>query len=668
FTYIDNGPEGWAQVHFPQYEANTTYGLVRDPVLRRMHYEETISDVAITTFSAAAAKPLDSVSIKINGVEFNLLNQGGACRNNTINLIAFDRKSTQPYAGLYFKWYELLYEYGGRRLLCGREPYVINSFKPDELITGNQDDLSQYVDNIANGDSVVLFSMGDAGFSQWPAEARQELAAFGISVAQLDVLQNGDPVIIFGRKGSPAGSAAVFHGPSPQISLEINRTIAGGFTSATMSSVMIGPAERWDELVVKYEEVEAVDDFSFSILGITPDGIADTLKSNIRSNEDLAFIDAEAYPHLKVVFRTSDDINLTSVQLAKWLVVYEPVADGLVFYRGPASQQVLQEGQPMLGDFGFINVSDKVFTDSLAVQYDLLNYSNPGASPSVVRIIPPLPGDTTLFTLIFSTVSKEGLNDVEVFVNPRLQKEKSYDNNVMVLREHLKVLTDEMNPVLEITFDGRHLEDNEFVAPDPEVRIRLWDENPFMLKKDTLGVNIFLAFPCGSDDCAFQRINFSRQDITWEPASEISDFIILFSPDNLPDGNYTLRVEARDASGNPGGPEPYEIRFQVQHTPSVAAASPYPNPFYLETSFDVMVTGDVASSYFYRLEVTALNGMLLAAYSDNETRFHVGSNSIKWNGTDATGKSLPDGIYLYRLYIRSNVEEQIYYGKLVLLR
>lgn len=668
FTYIDRGPEGWAQVHFPQFEANTTDGLVMDPVIRRMRYEETVSDVAIKTFSAAAARPLDSVSVKINGVEFNLLNQGGDCRNNTINLIAFDRRSTQPYAGLYFKWYELLYKYGGRRLLCGREPYVINSFKPDELITGNQDDLSQYIDNIFSGDSVVLFSMGDAGFTRWPEQARLELASFGISIAQLDVLQDGDPVIIFGRKGSPPGSATVFHAPAPQPSLQIKRTISGRFSSGTMSSVTIGPAQRWDDLVVKYREVEGVDDFSFSVLGIRQNGIADTLMSNITSSVDLSFINAETYPHVKAVFRSNDDINLTSVQLEKWLVVYEPVADGLVFYRGPTDQQVVQEGQFVSGDFGFINVSEKMFADSLDVRYDLLNYSNPAPSPSIVRIKPPLPGDTTLFTLTFNTVSKDGLNDVEVFVNPRLQKERSYDNNVMVLKEHLNVLTDEMNPVVEITFDGRHLEDNEFVSPEPEIRIRLWDENPFMLKKDTLGVNIFLAFPCESDECAFRRINLSRSDVMWQPASETSDFFIVFSPDNLPDGTYRLRVEAGDASANPGGSEPYEIRFRVQHTPSVTVTPPYPNPFYLQTSFDLMVTGEETSSYFYRLEVTALNGTLVAEYSEHETGFHVGNNSIKWNGTDAAGRSLPDGIYLYRLYIKSDVEERTYHGKMVLLR
>jgi hypothetical protein len=342
FTYIVNGPEGWAQAHFPQFESNENAGLVQDPILRRLRYEETISDIAIKTFSAAAAKPADSVSVKINGAEFNLVQEGDACRNNTINLIAFDRKSNQPYAGIYFKWYDLLYSYGGRRLLCGREPYVINSFTPEELVTGNQDDLIQYIDNIHAGDSVVLFNIGDAGYPQWPAAARDKLAEVGISLAQLTSLQEGEPLVIFGRKGSAEGTAKIFRAAASEPALIVSETIAGRYTSGVMSSAVIGPAQHWNKLIFQTGEKESTDDVSISVVGISPEGQQDTLMLAASSGEDLSFIDAQAYPFLKILFQTGDDINLTPVQLRKWLVLYETVPEGLVFYRGPSDLQIVE--------------------------------------------------------------------------------------------------------------------------------------------------------------------------------------------------------------------------------------------------------------------------------------------------------------------------------------
>jgi len=668
FAYIDNGPEGWAQLHFPQYENNESFGLVKDPVLRRMGFQETVSDIAVKTFSSASGKPRDSVSFRINGVEFNLMHEGGACRNNTLNLIAFDRRSTQPYAGLYFKWYELLYEYGGRRLLCGREPYVINSFTPQELITGNQDDLGQYVDNIQPGDSVVLFNIGDAGYSQWPVAARVKLEELGISTAQLADVQDGEPVIIFGRKGAAPGTASVFHGLSPQTFLKIDKTIAGRFTSGAMSSVLIGPARQWDQLIVQVGDVEASDDFSFSILGIRRDGDLDTLKIDIREREDLSWISAEAYPNLNIVLNTSDDIDLTSVQLRKWMVIYETVAEGLVFYRGPALQQTVSEGQAFSADYGFVNISDKSFSDSLVVRYDLLNHASQGNTASTIRISSPLPGDTTLFSVSFNTVSKAGLNDVEVFVNPDLESEKFYGNNWIVLDEHLDVLADRSHPVLDVTFDGRYLENNDFVPANPVIFIRLWDENSFMEMKDTLGVRIFLAYPCGSDDCEYQAIYFSRNDITWTPGSEISDFTVNFSPRDLASGTYFLRIEARDATGNSSGETPYEIAFRVEHESSIQVLSPYPNPFYSETGFEVIVTGEQAVPSFYTLQLTSLDGRLVSELSDNTTGLHVGTNRILWDGSGNDGQPLPNGIYFYHLLLTDDGAVSEYYGKVVLVR
>jgi hypothetical protein len=668
FTYINNGPEGWAQVSFPQYEANPAAGLLKDAVIERLRFEESISDIAIKTFSTASGQPRDSVSFKINGVEFNLLTEGGACRDNTINLVAFDRKSTRPYAGLYFKWYELLYEYGGRRLLCGREPYVINSFTPGELVTGNQDDLIEYVENIQTGDSVVLFNIGDAGFDQWPDEAKLKLADLGISLPQLADLRNGDPVVIFSRKGSAVGSAKMFHGPAPQTSVKVNETIAGRFTSGTMTSVRIGPAQRWEEFIVKVAEVEPVDDFNFAIIGIRADGAADTLKTNITASEDLSAISAIDYPYLKIVYKTSDDINLSATQLSKWLVTYEPLAEGLVFYRGPRTAQVRLEGEAFSADFGFVNVSDKLFPDSLTVRYDLFNYQNLKKSQATTRIASPLPGDTTLFSLSFNTRAKEGWNDVEVFVNPHVEMEKTYDNNVIVLPRHLQVLADNLHPVMDVTFDGRYLENNEYVSANPVIRIRLWDENPFIRKADTLGVAIYLAFPCSPEPCSFERIYFSRNDVTWEPATDGTDFTVRFSPQNLADGTYTLRVEAGDAEQNPSRVIPYQISFMVAHEPVITLTAPHPNPFYMETSIQLVVSGDGLTTWLYTLQIFNVNGTLVRELSDQSQGLSVGNNRIGWDGSGSDGRSMPDGIYLYRLQVGDRGKKREYHGKMILRR
>lgn len=664
FTYIRNGDEGWAQIHFPQFETNAQSGLVADPQLRRIQFVETVSDIALKTFSAASGMPRDSVSFRINGVEFNLLYEGGACRNNTMNFAAFDRHSTQPYAGIYFKWYEM----GGRRLLCGREPYIINSFTPQELVTGNGDDLVQYVANIPAGDSVILFSIGDAGYSQWPAAAREQLEAFGISAGQLAGLQDGDPLIILGRKGSPPGAATILHGASPQASMETRGTITGRFASGTMTSTVIGPALNWKRFHVRVQEAELSDAFSFAILGIRSDNAMDTLFAGLQSDQDISGINAAEYPRLKIVMTARDEANLTAIQLKNWLVTYEPVAEGLVVFRGAEGQQTVAEGQPFPADFGFVNISNTYFTDSLEVRYALLNAMRPGYNPSSMRIHPPAPGDTTLFSVPLATASKGGLNDIDVVVNPGIQLEKYYENNFMLLRNKLRVLGDVADPVLEVTFDGRFLENDDFVSATPAIRLRLWDENRFMPVADTVGMLIFLAYPCDDDegDCAFHRIYFSRPDITWEPGSESSAFTVNFSP-QLTAGRYKLRVAASDAAGNAAGAEPYEIAFHIADDASRISISPYPNPSTKEVRFEVTVTGDAALPSSWKLQISGLNGKRVMEWADPQT-LRVGKNTLTWNGAGRDGDPLPGGIYFYRITMDGGDGRGEYYGKIILVR
>jgi hypothetical protein len=668
FTYINDGDEGWAQIDFPQYESNPTNGLVTDPQIRRMQFQETVSDIAIRTFSASAGYPPDSVSFKVNGVEFNLLYEGGACRENTINLMAFDRRSTQPYAGIYFKWYELLYEYGGRKLLCGREPYVINSFTPNELVTGNNDDLIQYIDNIAQGDSVVLFNIGNAGYELWPQAAISKLGEVGISPLQLANVYNGDAVVIFGRKGSSPGTAQIFHGSSGQNSVDLSKTIAGRYTSATMATGTIGPAQRWDRFIPRLKEVEPNDEFSFDIIGIRQDGQQDTLATNVISEKDLSTISADEYPRLIVVYETSDDINLTATQLSKWLVLYEPVAEGLVFYRGSLEAQDVDEGESTARDFGFINIGNKEFPDSLRVEFGLRNTTNPASLPSAMKITAPMPGDTTLFTVPLKTQSLSGLYDVHVFVNPRITPEKNFDNNLIVLPENVNVLTDEMHPVIDVTFDGRYIHNDDYVSINPSVVIRLWDENHFMRKTDTLGVRIFLSYPCDLEPCALVPVYFSSDNVSWSAATVSSEFQVDFSPTDLLDGQYTLLVEAHDGSGNNSGETPYEISFRVKREETIEVTHPYPNPFMLETNFDVTLTGDDEMRWAYRFYVMTVNGKVVADFSTSAGGLHVGTNNIHWQGSGNDGQPLPNGIYFYRMLIRNGGDEREYVGKIVILR
>ncbi|HET9054434.1 MAG TPA: C25 family cysteine peptidase, partial [Cyclobacteriaceae bacterium] len=217
FTYIENGSEGWAQAHFPQYNSNETIGLVKDTEGRRLELKETVTDVAIKTFGVnhpgfvTFSNPFftrtyhPELSVKVGGTEYHPLSlietaQLLACRKNSINLIAFNKTTALPYMPVFV-------QYPDARA-CGRRPEIITNYSSADIANGNHD-IIEYITNVNLGDSVILFSLGSPGYAAWPAAVFTKLAELGIAQGQITSLQAGEPVIIFARKGSAPGSAVI---------------------------------------------------------------------------------------------------------------------------------------------------------------------------------------------------------------------------------------------------------------------------------------------------------------------------------------------------------------------------------------------------------------------------------------------------------------------------
>ena len=481
------------------------------------------------------------------------------------------------------------------------------------MVTGAYGDLIYYVDNVPTGDSVLMYSIGNAQYSLWPAAAKLKLGELGVSVAQLNSLQDGEPVIIYGRKGIAPGTAKFYTStevPKIMAVLDSSLTVTGGYSSGTMNSGLIGPAIAWNSLIIRPAEIEAVDQVSFDLIGVTLNLDEQLILDNVNGDKDLSTINAEEFPYLKIVFNSEDNTNLSSAQLNKWLLLYTPVPEGLlVYYGNPENEQVIiNEGAIWQGDYGFLNLSDKTFQDSLAVRYEVFNQTSRTLQKEQIKIFPPLPGDTTDFSIQVSTINMGGLNDVEVYVNPRISPEQYYDNNILQQYSYLNVLIDSYHPVLDVTVDGRYLLNGDFVSPNPLIKAKVWDENTYILKTDTAGVRIFLTYPCDGD-CSPVPILLTQSDVVWFPATDTSAFRVEFNPKNLADGEYKLRVEAADAQGNFSGVEPYEITFLVNAEPSIFISDPYPNPFTDAAFVNVVISGSSVPERF-EWRITNVNGQL----------------------------------------------------------
>lgn len=654
FTFISNGAPGWAQLEFDQLGENATVGLVQDPAIKGLRFEESTASVFVRTFGSGFPSPSTDVSFKVNGSEYNLSTQGQPCRNNTINLVAFNKSALVPYAPVPLNFQD--------PRTCGREPQVINSYLSSEREAGS-DDLSQAITNTALSDSVILFSIGDAAYSTWTTGLKFKLQEIGVAAGQLSSLVDGEPVVILGRKGAPAGTARLFRAAAPATAGEVlvSEELTGRVTTGAMTSVLVGPAAAWQEFIPFVYNREVVDQVSFSISGVSLTGSESPLLNGVTGRRNLSVFQAADYPYVRVTYLATDEVNLTPAQL-RWMVTYTPVPEGVLLpgRNAPASPRVVAEGQTVAVDYRFVNVSSYAFPDSLTVNAGLRN-PLAGADPvKTFRIKPPAPRDTSSFSVSWSTLGQAGENDVWAWVNNRVLPELAYDNNILDRQLYLGVERDKLPPVLDVTFDGRYLRNGDLVSAKPTILMTLLDENPVLLKKDTTGFQMWLNSPCSTGVCVWQ-IYFSQPGVSWQAASTSTPFRVSLQPVLMP-GAYTLRVVARDASGNASGPEPYEITFWVEEGTAFELKSVSPNPSATDVLFEFLLKGQDVPDEF-SLEIFAPDGRKVHNFGDAEVaNFFIGTNRLVWQTA-----GLPAGVYLFRLSFRVGGNPTVTTGRVVKL-
>lgn len=653
FVYIKDSPEGWSQSHFDQYKNNDLKGLRLNNAANSVDFQENITPVDVTVYGAShPEKGYLDTKVQLNNYPFFALGPSyNVCRTNAIGAIAFDRSSAEPY--LVFSRLSFNDPIG-----CGRTPAVINNFNENELIAKRR--FNEYVNNVPNGDFVLIFSLGTNNYETWPQDVKDAFISIGASQQVLDNLKNGEPYILLGKKGD--GAIAEIKGALTD-EIKLDAEILGKFNAGIFGSPKIGPAKSWGKAIfdVSLTENPANDIYSYDVIGIDVNNKEHVIHQNISLDEvSLENVDANMYPLIKLKLHIRDEVDLTPVQPNKWLVLYEPMPEGILLL-DPVYEKTLpavnkMEGEEIKVGYAFQNLSNKNFEDSLTVSYSVLNKASRVTEEKSFKIPAVAAKDTAEFTIPISTVNKRGENNVKVFVNPKIIPEQNYNNNIIDLQDYLIVEGDDKNPVIDVAFDGQYIMDGDIVSPEPLITILTKDGSPFLKKTDTVGMEIMLKRPCES--CVFEKINFSSPEIVWSPATEDADFKVEFRPRTLEDGIHSLKVQTMDASGNLSGNKPYSINFEVINESSITNFYPYPNPFSTSTRFVFTLTGkDIPNQI--KIQIMTVTGKIVREITQNEIgAINIGNNisDFAWNGKDEFGDQLANGVYLYRVIIVSNGE------------
>jgi len=652
FVYISGSSPGWNQSHYFQFKSNKYNNLTLQNN-RTFNFVSETKELKLV----AGIHPYVNWSIIKFYVNGDPVDRWG-CQGSGLNIAVFDATSGLP-------WYTPDYNFG--EVECGYNNMKHTFHFKTSTQSERQNIINFLSSGIPDGNRILIYNFQDPHYQLWKADTAalgtdlfQTIAALGgPGLDGVDTLGYPVPFGFFCKKGDPANAQLVV---GDTISTMIDTTFAfqGLWNNGFATTPLIGPAAQWTDFNwFDYPpDGNATDQVSVDLYGIDNSGNQTLLMPSIHAfDTTLNSVDPVLYPYLKLRWNVRDDSLRTAAQLDHWRIRYQPVPEAAVnpLLGFSINKDTFDQGDDLKLSTIIQNISPYDM-DSMLVKFSIIDYANVRHDVALTRY-PPLAANQQLQVGITTTTSGfPGNNLLILEANPDFdQPEQTHVNNFAIVPFY--VMKDKYNPLMDVTFDAVHIMDGDIVSANPEIIIRLKDENKYLAMDDTSLIQVSFKYPDG-----FKKpLNWVADQAEFIPADTTklgtdNSAMIIAHPTFISDGNYQLIVSGRDKTGNETGKTDYQVGFEVINKAMISNVLNYPNPFSTSTHFIFTLTGTTIPD-FMKIQIMTVSGKIVREISMAELgNVHIGRNisEFAWDGTDQFGDPLANGVYLYRVVASSN--------------
>jgi hypothetical protein len=661
-TYINAPLQGWHQNKYAQYKQASAarYILFKDS-LKQLEFSDNELVIGMENKRWDHRNMGVTTPYLLNEGVFNCTSQG------TVVLVFEPFQVDWPY--------ELPnYPFNCAYVQANKNRQSNRYYAFDTRLLSGEQELQALIDSIPQGYMVAMFSRYASNVYNWQSATKNIFAKVG-AVKPQTITSNNTAWLVIGKKGEAPGMAAEdtvtnngFYpnlpprpeDPQDEMVISVRRNFLLKWFEGDFTTAPVGPAINYSKVQLKVVdgELPARSKWWYDIIGVNKKGV-DTLFYDglTQSDFSISTINAATYPFIKLKFHFVDSTYRTPHLIKFAQIIYTPApelsldaTDSFYFYKPLLAAGDTLSVRMAMKNLSATNadsfwVSAKVIDENRLVPWQQ-QWKQAGLGSNSKNYI----------HLKVPSSGLKGKHSFELSINDKqLLAEGTYTNNFF--SKEFVVERDNQNPYLEVTFDGQRIFNGDIVSPNPLIRISATDKNPFLLQQDTSTFELFLQRPSQFD---YERIALNSADVRFKPASDAQNLAQLeYTPKGLKDGIYTLKVKAKDASGNLAGANDYEVDFNVIGKSSITQFYPYPNPFTTQMRFVFTLTGSKVPDQLL-IRILTMNGKVVREINKEEFgAIRVGNNisEFAWDGTDRYGDKLANGIYLYQVFTRIEGQE-----------
>ncbi len=676
FLYQPNLPNGFNQSHYQQFLQNRFSNLEIDETNNQLKFIDDVKEIRIKNFAFTSGRNVPAYFINNARTQKSIGNAKG------FYVAVLDSVSVEPWVNP-----------PGGSMGAGGFSFPMNAFPFPTQVIGQRSNLINFLkDSIPDNNYVLMFTIQTPTAGYFPDRWLSDSTSLGTTI--FDVLESNGatkireteskgalPYVFFYKQGGPV--LGEFLADSVLQVIDETFPIVGNWTDGFMASKLIGPSKNWDSLVWKATpSIPNTDEYFVNVIGRKVDGNDSLIFENITTTDvSLSNISAEKFPYLSLEFHAQDTANRTSPNLDYWRVFYEGYPEVAINTekKYEEAKDTLSQGEIYTLELGYENLS-QYDMDSLLVYYTIKD-GQTVILEQYDRIEPLTKRGSSSYKIEIDTKDLSGAQSLFFEINPNRDQPELHEFNNF-FQEEFFVKSDQRNPLLDVTFDGLRIMDREIVSAQPMIVANLKDENLLFPISDSASFEVSLRMP---DEVDFVLIPIASPEITFIPANTTNNNIakIEYNPTFTIDGEYELKIKAKDAAGNLAGKFDYVVKFNVITKSSISNLLTYPNPFSTSTSFVYTLTGSKSPAN-YKIQIMTISGKIVREITDVEMgplRIGTHKTDFQWNGTDEYGDKLANGVYLYRFVVQNDSGEAMeqratsmdkYFkndiGKLVILR
>ncbi|MCA0387632.1 MAG: C25 family cysteine peptidase [Bacteroidetes bacterium] len=399
----------------------------------------------------------------------------------------------------------------------------------------------------------------------------------------------------------------------------------------------IGPATKWNKVNYEIVTSNATSLYQVDLHGLNSTTRQwDTLRVGIPNGFDISGYNPQAYPYMRTVvsmedtsYSTTNPMFIRSIHVDCETEVPEITISNNDFTFDPDS---LIQGFDITVSLKVRNIG-KVPSDSTTAKLYLGDADEPFYTEKF-----KIAADT------FHTVSHT-INTSKIVFNNKVRAVVTMEGTEMytfnnIGADSFYVTRDTIKPDFTITFDKRDLINGDIISSNPLIEIVLTDNSPLPL--DTTRLSLVLngkpvGFKKDTVNTSYTPWPNSRLDVTWKPW--------------LKQGKQTLEVFTKDASDIPYSNVAQKYQFFIYDKDDIQQIYNYPNPFASETWFTYELRGNTPPEEV-KIKIFTIAGRLIKELVVPSTAMQIGLNKVYWDGRDADGDEIGNGVYLYKLITR----------------